>query len=179
MPQFIPLLVAAFLFGCQGVPVQAKPYLYNIPVGTRLVLEQPLQIPLGSASVYIQGGATPTYWALDQYYPHCLFLVATVAETPRTVPPQTFTVTRAVYGEEVFSQLPIHVAGLSIHVGSDGAQTVYLFQTRLYLQSDTYPDVMYIECAQAADYALGDHLTVAEAQAALAGMFRIESQSSQ
>jgi len=123
--------------------------LHELTPGTRLILHQPVGIRLGSATAYFQGGSVVSATELDEYYPHCALLVRAVSATSQTVPASSFRITRVFYHEEEHSGLPrIRVAGLNIGIGGVASEgyTTYYFYTRMILEDNAHPQVMYLEC---------------------------------
>jgi len=148
----------------------AGEFLYRTAPGSRLVLNQPIEIPAHTATVYFQGGRVVSPAELDEYYPHCLLLSRVVGQQPQPVTPGEFAVRRAYRYEEEHSRLdsePVHLAGFGIGVGigaagGDGARTSYYFTTRFELAPASFVDALYFECRQISDYAIGEHIRVDE-----------------
>lgn len=151
------------------------------PVGGTLTLTTPLEVPVTSARVYIQGARTVTYWNLDEYYPYCVLRLSTVSDRARTVAPDTFTITRTFNDTDQAARRGVMVAGLNVGVSgvgvgdgdADHGVVQAYFTTRIFLSSARQPDVVYLDCASKSDYALGDYLTREEFRSAVGDVFRL------
>lgn len=93
--RLIPVISLVFLSACQSWHDSSEnsPF-YPIPVGSRLILKQPLSIPADRASVYIQRGRIVPYNGRDTYYANCEFELYTLKPVERTVDPDEFTVSK-------------------------------------------------------------------------------------
>lgn len=145
---YMPMLSAWILLtACQGLgeqyaDVQDDPY-YQIPLGSLLILKQNLTIPAHKASLYIQDGRIMPLNDIDQYYPHCKFELYDIAETPRTVKPDTFTIYKFEFDEYVTSKA-VQYAALGIR-GS--ASTGFVeYGSIMYLRSQQQPNVYSLTC---------------------------------
>lgn len=167
--------------GGQAAANDQQEYLYKVPPGTRLVLQQPVTIPLGTATVYFQGGGVVGEDDVDEYYPHCALLSRVVGVVPQTISAGTFTITRVFPFEEehnTSSRMLRHYAGsgsgfITVGLGVASAETTYYFATRLLLQADAIPDIMYLECRQMSEYDIGDHLRISEFKQAVGSLMSL------
>jgi hypothetical protein len=179
MKRLLTLIFA--LLGPVAMSLAASDYLYHTAAGSRLVLNQPIEIPAHTATVYFQGGRVVSPADLDEYYPHCLLLSRVVAEQSQAVPPGEFVVRRAFPYEEEHSRAgsePVHLAGLGIGIGvggtaGGGARTSYYFTTRFELTSTSFPDAMYFECRHISDYAIGEHIREDEFSQVVGGLWNL------
>jgi hypothetical protein len=170
------ILFGVFLLaGCQTVPPTGDAaWLYAVKPGATLRLNKVITMPAHTATVYLQGGRFRSYSSRDLYRPNCEFVVRTVAEKPRQVQPGDFAVTRVTHGEDYYAAAAM-VAGLGISVGVGDASpsNTYNFVTELTLHSDSQPDVLYLSCAQVADYPTGEHITLGEFKQAVGSYFTL------
>lgn len=150
------------LAGCalpQPQPRQAAAPLYTTAPGSVLVLNRDLEIPAGSARVYLQGGGVRVFNEIDPWYPHCWLLSRLVAEAPQVVRADRFQIVRVHRGVE---QAAVPAAGMVRVSGSDGGPPAYNFSTLLELASARQPQVMRVECAIKSDYSQGEFMDVAQ-----------------
>lgn len=162
-----------FLTACQSwhEPSETSPY-YTIPVGSKLILNQPISISPGKASVYIQRGQIVPYNGRDTYYANCKFEVNTIRQIPQTIEPDEFVVDRVSQKIEVnrFFAPGTMLAG----IGSDKSDVMSKFYSRLlYLRSSKQPDVLRISCGRWDYRPLSNHLTIQEIRGALGDMFTL------
>ena len=175
------LVVAVLLTGCQPPQVRDPDSPYFLPpVGSRLVLEEPITVPGGKAAVYIQAGKALRYSGLDRYDPHCKFELRTVSAERRRVAPDTFLVhkvERFSFSVERRQAGAVRVAtqgGIRIGSENDGGPFVEVMTTRLSLQSERQPEVFRMECSHWDDFNFPDHLTLNQMRSTLKGLFTIE-----
>lgn len=172
------LFVLAFA-GCAVTPSPDSPHT-RVPVGSRLVLTQPLTIPPRAVATYIQDGRALNYGAVDRYYPHCKFELYDLADERRTVAPDTFTVTRVVR-DTLEVQAPTlqrfaAVAGGFAGFGEDGGAPIALEnQTILYIESSRQPGVYRLTCNYWDQPFESRHLTINEIRTALGDLIRLEN----
>jgi hypothetical protein len=161
------------LTACQSwhEPSETSPY-YAVPVGSRLILNQPITIPADKASIYIQRGQAVSYSGRDFYYANCQFEVNTVKSVAQTIEPDEFIVNRVSQRIEV-NRLFVPgtmIAGMGIHK-SDVTDKFY--GRVLYLRSSKQPDVFRISCGRWDDRPLSNHLTIQEIRGALGDLFTL------
>ena len=152
----VPLmLLAATLTGCNPMAVtkDVNSNYYSIPSGSRLVLHQDLKVPSGKAHINIQHGKVAA--GLDNWDVGCQLEVRKLG--PGAVAAGTFTITRATISQEWVNY----------------PNTMRFYRT-LYLQSDTQPNVMQMEC-QYWSYPLhGDAIPMAAIHEALGPVASLE-----
>jgi len=136
-----------------------------------LVLAQELEIPAGSARVYLQGGGVRSFSEIDPWYPHCWLLSRRVDEVPQVVRADRFRIVRVGHGTE---QSARRVTGLVRVSGSDGGPPAYNFATLLELDSPRQAQVMRLECAIKSDYAQGEFVDQAQFDRAVGAVMHIE-----
>jgi hypothetical protein len=164
-------LAAALMSGC-ATAGQAIDFLHRTPAGATLELRKAYEIPAGTASVYFQGGRVVSYVELDEYYPHCWLVSKRVAETVRAVAPARYRIRRVVYGEDDIVRRPLQLAS-NLTIGGGSPRTSYRFNTRLDLEPWGAPTLLYLECGQLADYAIGRHISVQEFRQAVGAYMSI------
>lgn len=174
--RYVLLAVSLALLGAcqtQVAPSEDSPY-YAVPVGSRLVLNRPLTIPPGGASVYIQRGQIVPYNTRDAYYPHCRFELSTIGPGPQTVEPDEFVVHKV--RQEITVSRAFTRPGLLLAQGGgddgDGPDSK-LYSRILYLRSAKQPEVLRVECMRWHDLAFSRHLTIREIRNTLSDLFTL------
>lgn len=145
-------LVLMTLTACAPLTVQDEHSPYSrIPVGSTVILNQPLDIPRYHARVFIQDGRVVSKARVNLYYPHCNFEVATVSDGSARIEPDRFLVTgiRLDEVQVVRRTGPLQTASLVVLVdgGEDGGgppPTSRLVHYRLH--AERQPDVMRLTC---------------------------------
>lgn len=142
----------------------------HIPPNTVLELHQPLSVPPERGSLVFQEGRQQR--AVDQYRPHCRFVVEPAPIT-QTIEPERFEVERVKrFALGTLAALPD--TGLAL-LGNGGGPSDTPYITELWLESTRQPAVVRLTCQQWQDPSQldSDHLTVTEMQAALGGVFTL------
>ncbi|WP_260293021.1 hypothetical protein [Sedimenticola hydrogenitrophicus] len=146
----LTLVVPLLLSSCvqQAVRNPDSPF-YRVPVGSRIVLNQPLDIRSGHTRVFLQRGAVTGHSDLDQYWPSCSFEVRDLKQTPQQIAPDTFAVKQVQLGNtQIVGQPSVRVAGLGLFSLSEreiGEPLISRYYD-LWLQSDSQPNVMRLRC---------------------------------
>lgn len=154
--QWILVLVTSLLLAaCTPAAVRdpASPF-YQVPVGSQIILHQPLEIRPGHTRVFIQRGEVTRFKDLDQYWPHCNFEVRYLLQEPQQIVPDRFTVERVQQGQtEIVGRPHVQVAALNLLAFSrdgGGPPSVARYYD-LWLSSEQQPDVMRLRCFDAMD----------------------------
>lgn len=155
MKQLILIISFTFLAGCQNIFEVAKdensPY-YLVPVGSKLILNQELTIPVGKAGIYIQNGKALPNANYRQYYSHCRFELLTVSETTQSVKPDEFIIHKVTRERGFMGHTNrIQLAGLNLIAGmgdKDSGRDDEFHGTLMYLRSERQPDVYRIYCGE-------------------------------
>ena len=142
------LLAVALVVGCQSYyrdriyGNENSPY-FSMPVESRVVLKEELEIPTRSDRVFFQDGKIVPIRQVNRYLPYCHLEVDVWKERPQRVAPDTFVV-RRVYDELRF-QLAVHHVRLA-QKGRGGMD--YHVLARVHeLASEKQPDVRFLVCA--------------------------------
>ena len=152
----LSLLTIPLLAGCEAMLAQKydiDSQFYRIPAGSRLILNQPLNIPAGRAHVVIQPGRSGA--GANEDAANCQFEVRTLG--PVKVQPDTFDITRAENSREWISQ-----------------PSIMRFYRILHLQSVTQPDVLQLMCEDWDGPMLGKYISIPEMRAALGDVITLE-----
>ena len=169
------LLSTLLLSACQALVVTDinSPY-YQIPVGSKLILQTELKLAPRQVSFYIQNGAVVKYFSLDQYHAHCKFEMWSKVDEKRRVKPTEFEITRVSHDYEFVRHFnrPVRVAALGI--AGDTTPIAVIDKTFLYLKSESERDVYRITCEHWSDTSDSRPLTVKEIRKTLDGMFELQ-----
>lgn len=171
----LALLLAVAGCGTGGQYGMDSPY-YRYPPGVQLRLNQPLEIPAGSATVRLQYGRVVARNAVQEHDPYCIFELSTVADGPQRVDSDTFGVTRVLRSTSSIARSESRPYGLMrVSVGDDAAgPTHYYYKTAFSLHSDAQPKVLMMTCQSNQNYTpLKRHLTLAEIRQALGSIFTL------
>ncbi len=179
-------LLACLVFSltaCQSnanLPI-SSPY-FKVPVGSRLVLNQPLEIAPTSATVRLQFGKIVSRFDSQDFEPACVFESNIVGESAQRIEPDTFDIIRVRRGNSSLSAHAPPRAGLiavSTRFIGDGASRQF-YKTEFFLRSKKQPQILAMTCQHAreagATAAELRPLTVAEIQQALGGYFTLSVQ---
>lgn len=179
--QRLLMVLLGLTAGCQAVSVSVEhsPY-YLPPLGSVLVLHQPLTIPAGRASIYLQGGRVRPFRDIDVYYPNCKFELRTLSDIERTIEPDRFIITRAfqevhvrnTWNHQVVAN--ITMAGNWSFAHADGGPSPQPYATEFRLLSADQPDVLRLTCMHWEDPFDARFLTLAEIRAALGDVITLE-----
>lgn len=148
---------------------------FRYPEGTRLSLNQAVEIQPGEASVRLQFGRIVPRNGVQEQEPHCIFEIDTVRDTVQRIEPDVFTVTRVDRGVWM-SAFPV-AAALRVGLGDHSGPTLIYYQTEFRLRSARQPGVRSLLC-QSNQNAAGihpnmRHLTLEEIRQALGAIFTI------
>lgn len=177
-----PGLILATLFlltACTQSSIRdpASPF-YRVPVGSQLILNQPLEIRPGHTRVFVQYGAVTDFSDLNQYWPSCSFEVRELKQEPQQIAPDRFTVLRVQQGQtEIVGQPHLQVASLTLLAlrHTDRGQPTVARYYDLWLSSDQQPNVMRLRCFDSmADLSEADLPLYTEIEAALGAIATIE-----
>lgn len=144
------VIMLVLLAGC-GRDYLAKddpdyPY-YLPPVGSSLALKRQLTVPGGETRIFLQGGEMMKKSRFDRYRPSCSFELRKLAETPRTIEPDSFIVTRIERLIQEIVQRGEPAPGLFRSGLDDDSSPPFVVRGyHLWLGSERQPDVMRMTC---------------------------------
>jgi hypothetical protein len=164
----IILLMLALLAGCRvdAVLDPRSPY-YRMPVGSRITLNQELQVPGERTRIFLQRGQVLSD-GFDQYYPHCNFEIRTLSEDIQTIVPDDFLVVRVNWGINDFVKLDSIMLASIMLLSFGYSDSIVSHYVDHYLSSEVQPDVMFLTCYGAFDFpSEADPPTIAEIREAL------------
>jgi hypothetical protein len=161
-----PLLLVACAAGTgYRYPVGPTP----LPVLSTVTLHQPIQIRAERASEYIQDSEVRPYNTISEYYPHCIFELRTVADTTRTVSPETFMVTGIRRDRFMAGFRRLMVAD-----NGGGDYNPVMSTTVISLHSDRQPDVFRLSCKQLDEPYLARHVSLEQMRKTLGDLLTLE-----
>jgi len=166
---FMPWLLA----GCQATGGTSAGAASGVPLAnSRLVLNQALEIPAGTAHTTLQGGRVVDGRQYNRYHTYCSIEVRRVSEQPQPISPDDFLIRRA-YQETQQGRVDGLMRVARGGLGSGGS-THFVFRTVFDLSSPRQPDVRWMFCEQWGDPALGAHPTLEEIRNALGSYFTLK-----
>ena len=153
---YLSLLAIPLLAGCEAMLAQKydiDSQFYKIPAGSRLILNQSLNIPAGRAHVVIQPGRSGA--GANASGVGCQIEVRQLG--PAKVQPDTFEITRAENSREWISR-----------------PNIMRFYRILHLKSAAQPDVLNLMCQDVDGPMLGKNVSIPEMRAALGDVITME-----
>jgi len=152
--QILVAMLVMLIAACQNnyVGNEDSPY-YQVPVGSRVILNQPLTVRPDQTGVLLQEGKVVPPGQLRTYDPHCKLELRTLAARERTIAPDEFMVTRVGRAQEH----SVDAGGLQYAATSlarvitvsdtpDNTPNIRAFVDRMYLGSDKQPEVFRLSC---------------------------------
>ncbi len=179
------LLATGLLIGCATTTTDEASTWFRIPVGSKLVLATPIEVPAWQNKVYFQNGVAMNWKKVNIYLPHCALAVAEKTKTSQSISPDSFQV-NSFRSEHFFKQvrrneLPSLVpAAFSAQMTTtagwdrDGGNDYEVTAMVIGLESARQPSVKTMTCA---DWGLPQdtmHITVEKVRQALGGIWRLE-----
>jgi len=162
-----------FLTACQSWHDSSEnsPF-YPIPVGSRLILKQPLSIPADRASVYIQRGQIVPYNGRDTYYANCKFELNTLKPVAQTVDPDEFTVSKVT---QYIRLNQLYEPGqMYAQISGKGDVSSKLYAWIIYLRSSRQPDVLRMTCGRWDYRGAARQLAIQEIRDTLGNLFTLQ-----
>ena len=170
------ILITTVLAACHSGPyLQSSPY-FSIPVGSHIVVKQSVTIPAYAGRVYLQNGNVVIAKERDQYHYNCWFLSWKVVATPQFIKPDTFIVTHVQHTDflvQGLTGIQLAAKGSTAFDLAMGGATATEYTTELSIHSDQQPDIRRIVCSYWGDPSYGQHITLAQIQAALGDIVQI------
>lgn len=173
------LFFAAVLCACQSPAAYGpdSPW-YRYPSGVALVLDTPLVIGPGEATLRLQSGRVVARNAVQEQEPFCVLESLRVLPDAQRVEPDRFAVTRVARSVSSIAEAAGPVADVvRVRFGGDDGPTFLYFKTEFTLHSPRQPDIVRLTCMvnqnAAGNAGAMRHLTLAEIRQAVAGYFRI------
>ena len=152
--RLIPLLFAAGLVvGCQTTrSTNPDSIWYELPKGSKLVLNQDLEIPAGQAHTIVQNAKAGT--SAYKLEVMCRFEVEQLG--PRTIHPDTFLITEVSQGRQWVNE-----------------PSTMLFYKDLHLQSEQQQAILPMRCGYTDYPLLGEPVTIEQIRETLGRLFTL------
>jgi hypothetical protein len=152
--RLIPLLFATgLLTGCQTTSsTNPDSIWYELPTGSKLVLNQDLEIPAGQAHTIVQNARAGT--SAYKLEVMCRFEVEQMG--PRTIHPDTFLITEVSQGRQWVNE-----------------PSTMLFYKDLHLQSEQQQAILPMRCGYTDYPLLGQPVTIEQIRETLGGLFTL------
>jgi hypothetical protein len=169
MNKVLIALMSLLLLACSQamVPKFDSPW-YRVPLGSQLILHQPLTIPANRARIFIQNGRVfNRHPDIDQYYPYCEFEIRTLKVSDQVIQADRFRVHKLSRRIETSLQ-PVLLASLS---DSQFDTPLVAYNTEFYLSSDKQPDVYRLACMYWTDDSMDAYLSQNQINATLGDLF--------
>ncbi len=166
MKWILILLITFSLMACESLLVDGSPFA-EVPLNSRLVLKQELEIPSGQVAVFLQDGKIVTAAAVRVRQPNCKFEIRTIEDRVRKVMPDEFRIIRYFLDRNFVSSGKIMVASVGMVISSAASATAEVYTTEMFLHSDMQPDVLRLSCEHWEDPADGEYLTLDQIKQAL------------
>ncbi|MCW9046820.1 MAG: hypothetical protein OQK46_01970 [Gammaproteobacteria bacterium] len=147
-------------------------YLYSVPPGSTLTLNQNITIRANLGRTFFQNGEVIVESSLNIYYPHCSLTVNTILDKDRVISPTTFSIHKVIDDEE-YAQGYIQFASNDISVSSRGPLITGLV-TYYFLSSSMEPDVRTLECIQWDSLYENRHLSIREIRRSLGDILTLK-----
>ncbi len=158
---------------CQSLYKNVESYIYQLPVGSVLILHQSINIPPHQTGIYFQYGTIQTYRNIEVYEANCKFEVRDLVGEMQMIDPDQFEIYKVQQeSESVGLDLMQFASRVSIYSG--GGATAEVYATVLYLRSRRQPNVLKLTCEHWDDPALGDDLKITQLMAALGDYLSVE-----
>ncbi len=164
------ILLSLVLFACTSGTGYRYPTAYTpAPVLSSVTLNAPIKFRADRASEYIMDGEVRDYFTISEYYPHCIFELRTVADTTRTIQPETFIVTGIKRDRYMAGFRRLMVAD-----NGGGDYNPVISTTVISLHSDLQPDVFRLSCRQLDEPYLARHVSLDSMRNTLGDLFTLE-----
>jgi hypothetical protein len=152
--RLIPLLLAVgLLTGCQTTSSTSPDSVwYELPTGSKLVLNQDLEIPAGQAHTIVQDAKPGT--SAYKLEVMCRFTVEQLG--PRTIRPDTFLITEVSQGRQWVNE-----------------PSTMLFYKDLHLKSEQQQAILPMRCGYTWDPLLGQPVTIEQIRETLGSVFTL------
>lgn len=142
--------------GCGPLSIRDAERNAYVPAqaGTFELLKE-IMVGGGRTRAYLQGGTAVL--GVNEFRPHCQLELGTLKDTPRTILPDTFTVTRvSTRTDQVVQSSPMQLAALgNVRLAhrdlNDGGEMRRMYVYLFFLHSDRQPDVRALICGGAFD----------------------------
>jgi hypothetical protein len=179
LTNLLPVSALLLLAGCpQTYPDPESNPFNSVPVGSSIQLNQSVEIPGEKVAVFLQDGVIKTEREVDFYKPNCKFEVYKMSEQPRVVDMDTFSITRIV--DEIESSsigekttVAAMDSQLAFTAGLYDRSLMFNYATKMYLHSDTQPDVYRMTCQHWESLGDNRYVSIAQMRQAMGQVFTL------
>ncbi len=162
------------LTACQIPPVEqdTSPF-FLVPGGSRLILNQDIQIPAYRFNIFVQSGRLA--YGANQNYPYCKFSVQETAAHPQLIKAGEFEIYKTRRVTSLFAARSPTNLFAGVFSGGRGKPTSVVYGTEMDLRSASQPRAFQLMCGHLQDPNLtARHLSVAQMQQALGEVFTLK-----
>ncbi|MDH5484522.1 MAG: hypothetical protein OEY43_04725 [Gammaproteobacteria bacterium] len=168
----VTVLCLLLLTACERhIIADERSALYPVPVGSLLILLQAIEIPPGTARVFIQQGQVLPLKQVNQYKPHCEFEINSLDTSIQTIHPDRFTIYKVATDIRYVSRQALF-ASLSTRLFNDG--DIVGFANDYYLRSASQPDVRKLSCLHWDDSYKRIYLSIEQVRQVLGKIFELQ-----
>lgn len=185
----IPVL-AALSVGCQPTFVKStsdedSPY-FEIPVGSKFVLQSEILVPPLTERLYFQDGNLPAWYNVNKHRPYCVLQLDAARDQVEVIKPAEFVVTKiatahlfklAEASEASADMQPAATGSAEDKSGSEDHDDYETFGSVMQLHAGRTGRQQHVARLTCTDWGLpqpGMHVTVRKIQQALGGYFRLD-----
>ncbi|MDA8142304.1 MAG: hypothetical protein M0036_26960 [Desulfobacteraceae bacterium] len=187
MKYLLIIMICAGLVGCPAPYINGQPnensVYFEIPAGSRLILEKPLQVPAERNKLYFQNGRALDWAAVNIYLPYCALTMTSKNAEAQPVQPDDFAI-REIRTEHFFNivrddQTPdirpaALVTGPLVDMDQDhGGRTYEVVGVVMALESEHQPNVKAMICADWGVPQGTQFITVAKIRKSLGSFFEL------
>jgi hypothetical protein len=178
----LPILLIALNACAYNPPKDVNSPYYKVPVGSRLILKHPIDIPADVVAVALASAGDPP----KSVHPYqrdagCEIEMWSKKPVTRTLQPGTFEVIKVVQDIEYVQREPIRLAsvyfGIGVDIGGwggDAGPAWEIHSAVMYLRSKDYPDVYRVTCDYKDNVSEGKPLSITTIRWALGGDFELQ-----
>lgn len=165
------LLLLISLTACERhIIADENSALYSVPAGSLLILPQAIEIPPGSARVFIQQGQIIPSRQINQYQPYCEFEINTLKDDVQIIQPDQFHIYKVTNDIRYVSRQTLF-ASLSSNTFDSG--DIVGFTDEFFLRSASQPDVRKLSCLHWDDAHKRMYLSIKQIRQALGNIFEL------
>lgn len=170
------VLSALFLSACQmSAVVGTNPAYSVIPVGSKLIVNEPITISAGNVKVFIQSGNIKNAYEVNRFYPNCRLEKRTLTHDKDTVvQPDTFLIISIKRESGGYTHLAPQRQFAAAAYVSGGMPNPESYDTVMTLASEKQPDVFRLTCTHLEDPSNAYHLTLDQIRNALGKVITLE-----
>ena len=164
------------LAGCDYIAETSRTYhlQHDIPDGSVLVVEQPLQVAPGRRDIYIQYGRVQPFGGIDRFYPHCEIVLRHLSDDARVLSPGRYEIFSAGPYVDRYTLGPTATQLTSLGLGGDPPPYPQLYATRMKLRGPAGSDVDEMICGELFEPAEARYPGIDDIRAVLGELARLQ-----